>query len=340
MTINIFSLIKIFLFQILITSIVIKLSNNLKLLDIPNSRKIHKEPIPYTGGIILTFTYLFIIVVTSFDSQNLNNILSFSVLICLAGFLDDKYNLNPGTKITLQTLPVFFLVNSGFFLNDLGDYIYLNKLELGSFSQIFTILSSLFLINAFNYSDGRDGLLTLISSVILISYYFYIKSFSSYPDENIILFILFPLLIFFFFNIGIFKNYKIFLGDSGSNLIGFIFGFLAIFIFKEINLHPALIIWPLAYIVYEFLSVNIIRIFLKKNIFKPGLDHFHHEISELYKINNFKVIIIITSINIFFSTIGFIFYSYLVPDFILLLYFVIFILYLLLRIKIQKKLKK
>lgn len=340
MIINLILIVKIFLFQIFITLIIVKLSNHLKLLDIPSSRKIHKKPVPYTGGLILTFTYLFIIVLTSFESQNLNNILSFSVLICLAGFLDDKYNLNPGTKITLQILPVFFLVNNGFFLNDLGNYIFLNKLELGSFSQVFTILCCLFLINAFNYSDGRDGLLTTISSTILISYYFYTKSFSFYPAENLIFFILFPLLIFFFFNIGIFKNYKIFLGDSGSNLIGFIFGFLAIFIFKEINLHPALIIWPLAYIVYEFLSVNVIRIFFKKNIFKPGFDHFHYEIGELYKINNFKVIIIITFINILFSTIGFIFYSYLVPDIILLLYFLIFILYLLFRIKIQKKLKK
>ena len=337
---NVILIVKIFLFQIFITLIIVKLSNHLKLLDIPSSRKIHKKPVPYTGGFILTFTYLFLIVLTSFESQNLNNILSFSILVCLAGFLDDKYNLNPSTKITLQILPIFFLVNNGFFLNDLGNYIFLNKLELGSISQVFTILCCLFLINAFNYSDGRDGLLTAISSTILISYYFYIKSFSFYPAENLIFLILFPLLIFFFFNIGIFKNYKIFLGDSGSNLLGFIFGFLAIFIFKELNLHPVLVIWPLAYIVYEFLSVNVIRIYFKKNIFKPGLDHFHYEIGKLYKINNFKVVIIITFINILFSIIGFIFYSYLIPDIILLLYFLIFFLYLLFRIKIHKKLKK
>ena len=68
---------KVFIFQILISLIIIKISKKKGLLDQPNLRKIHKKPIPYTGGIILSLTFVFIIFVTKFNNQFLNLILAY-----------------------------------------------------------------------------------------------------------------------------------------------------------------------------------------------------------------------------------------------------------------------
>ena len=122
----------------------------------PSERKIHFKPTAYTGGLALCFIYIVSTYVFNFSSQKLDLILSISLLIAITGFVDDKYNLNIGSKLSLQIIPVFYLIIlENFHLNDIGDYNYF-KLELNSFSVPFTLLSIGFLINAFNYFDGFD----------------------------------------------------------------------------------------------------------------------------------------------------------------------------------------
>jgi UDP-N-acetylmuramyl pentapeptide phosphotransferase/UDP-N-acetylglucosamine-1-phosphate transferase len=135
------------------------------------------------------------------------------------------------------------------------------------------------------------------------------------------------------------KNFKIFLGDSGSNLLGFICGFNAIYLYELKNIHPSIIIWPLAYVVYEFLSVNIIRILYNREIFKAGSDHLHYEIKELLasKSNNTPLFLIIV-VNIFFSIIGINLYYNFKPDISILLFITLFFVYLAMRFYFHKKL--
>ena len=104
-------LIYIIIFQILITIPIIKISKNKGLLDIPNQRKIHIDATPYTGGIILALTYLFLIFITDFENKYLNQILSYGFIISLTGLIDDRYHVRPGTKLLLQTIPIFFLLD-------------------------------------------------------------------------------------------------------------------------------------------------------------------------------------------------------------------------------------
>ena len=123
---------KVFIFQILISLIIIKISKKKGLLDKPNLRKIHKKPIPYTGGIILSLTFVFIIFVTKFNNQFLNLILAYSLIISLTGLLDDRYSVNPGTKLLLQSIPIFFLIDQNLYLTNLGFYNSFGFIELDS----------------------------------------------------------------------------------------------------------------------------------------------------------------------------------------------------------------
>ena len=90
-----------------------------------------------------------------------------SFLIGIIGFIDDKYSLSPGSKLSLQIIPVFYLaIIENINLSHLGDYNYV-KINLYSFTIPFTLLALLFLINAANYFDGIDGILSIITINVL-----------------------------------------------------------------------------------------------------------------------------------------------------------------------------
>jgi UDP-GlcNAc:undecaprenyl-phosphate/decaprenyl-phosphate GlcNAc-1-phosphate transferase len=326
--------IKIFLLQIFISYIIISISFKLKLLDYPSERKIHKHPIPYTGGLILSFTFLFIVFLTDYENSNINLILSYSILASLTGFIDDKYHVNPGTKLILQSLPIFLLIQENIFLKDLGYYELYNfgYINLGSFDKIFTFFCCLFLINACNYTDGIDGLLPSIVIIILISFFFLLLNIYEIRLDYIII-ISFTFIIFLFFNLNNSK-FKIFLGNSGSNLCGLILSFISITVYLDYNLHPVLIIWPLAYIVYEFLAINIIRFSKKKKVFEPGQDHIHHILKNKFNGSQLKSLLVILLINLVLILFGYILFIYLEKLIVLIVYIVIFLFYLFFRFKI------
>ncbi len=250
-----------------------KISYRLNLVDLPNNRKIHSEATAYTGGIILSCILLFVIQILDIFDPNLASIISISFLISLVGFVDDKYHLNTGGKLSLQIIPIFYLiVFENLSLNHVGDYNYF-YLELGTFALPFTLLAVLFLTNSFNYFDGLDGTLSFTVISVLVILYF----LSNNQNLNIyLLVLLLPICVFLCFNFSIFKLPKIFLGDSGSLLLGFIVSFLLIYLANQNIIHPILLAWSVVIFVYEFLSVNLIRLKDNKGLFKPGKDHLHH----------------------------------------------------------------
>ena len=124
--------------------LVSKFSYNLNLVDKPNNRKLHLIPTAYTGGLALSLIYIFSIYLFDFNDKKLDLILSISILISIVGLIDDKYNLNFGGKLSLQIIPIIYLITlQNFSLNSLGDYNFI-KLDLNSLSLPFTLLSVIF----------------------------------------------------------------------------------------------------------------------------------------------------------------------------------------------------
>jgi len=303
--------------------ILTKFSYRLNLLDRPNKRKIHNQAIAYTGGIIISV--LLIISLELFDIvyKELNIILSIGFLISCVGLIDDKFELNAGGKLSLQIIPIFYLiVFEKLTLLELGNYSYFN-LELGNFTIPFTLVSVLLLINAFNYFDGIDGALGFTSVSVLLILYFLAN------NDNIkiyIITIILPICFFLLFNFAIFKLPKLFLGDSGSLLLGFLISFILIYFAKEKIAHPILLAWTISLFVYEFLAVNLHRIENKKNLFKAGQDHLHHLL--LKKTNSILFTSFILSFtNLILYLIGFIAFKYISPLVSLLIFLISFFVY-------------
>ena len=149
---------KLVIIYILISSSIIYLSTYLGYFDRPNKRGVHRIPTVNTGGLII---YLFFLSTVSQSDLNYNIelIISIGFFVCLTGFVDDRINLTPSTKIVLIIIPSIYLILNGISISDLGEYEYLENLELGKFKIPFLLLAIGLLINATNYIDGIDGLL-------------------------------------------------------------------------------------------------------------------------------------------------------------------------------------
>ena len=291
-----------------------KISYRLNLVDKPNKRKIHSESTAYTGGIAISIILLFAIILFDDFNKILSSILSIAFLISIVGFIDDKYHLNIGGKLSLQTVPIFYLVIfENLALNQIGDYSYFN-FDLGTFAIPFTFLSVLFLINAFNYFDGIDGMLGFTSITVLAILYFLASEQSTHylmSEQNTQFFlvaILIPISFFLFFNFSFFKFPKLFLGDSGSLFLGFIISFILIYFANQNFIHPILLAWSVVIFVYEFLSINIIRLKNNQKLFKAGQDHLHHILLEKTK-SVFFTNFLMSSLNVILFAIGY--FSYL-----------------------------
>ncbi|MBT6447837.1 MAG: undecaprenyl/decaprenyl-phosphate alpha-N-acetylglucosaminyl 1-phosphate transferase [Flavobacteriaceae bacterium] len=285
---------KFVILYILISSSIIYLSIYLGYFDKPNKRGIHRIPTINTGGLII---YLFFLSTISQSELNYNIelIISIGFFVCLTGFVDDRINLNPSAKIVLIIIPSIYLILNGISISDLGQYEYLGKLELGKFKIPFLLLAIGLLINATNYIDGIDGLLLIFFISCLVYYIFLIDDIETI---NLLKFFVIACFLNLILNLLPSKNkFKVFSGDSGSLFIGFFISFMTIELYNSFNIHPAILIWPLWYPVYDFLFVSINRLINKKSIFKPDNTHLHHIIYNKFNGNRISPIILFLLVN-------------------------------------------
>ena len=315
---------------ILITIILI--SNKLKLVDKPSSRKIHSESIVNTSGVAL-YIFLFFIISTNEFSYELETVVAIGLFVILIGFIDDRIDLTPGIKLFFKSIAVVYLIFNGFNLEDLGSYEFFQTINLGKFAFVFTFLAALLLMNAFNYIDGIDGLLFGTTITALLYFIFLTNDFSNYI--NLFLYLLYALLVNLFFNmLPIRSKLKCFSGNAGSLFLGFFISFSIIFLYKKHNIHPAFLIWSCWYSVYDFIYVTFIRIIKQKKFTKADKTHFHHQVLKYFNNNQIKSSIVINILNICIIGTGYCITAYIGKIFSLFFFIILFFVFILTRKKL------
>ena len=303
-----------------------KLSYKYLLVDLPNQRKLHSNPTAYTGGVILSLIYLVSIPLFDISNSTFAFIISSGFLVSLIGFIDDKYDLNVGVKLSLQIFPIFYLiVFHELALTQIGDYDYF-EIQLVSFSLPLTLICILFLVNAFNYFDGLNGTVSFATISVLS-----ILHFLAYQELHILCIIIaVPICVFLCFNFSLFKLPRLFLGDSGSLLLGFIISFILIYLASRNIVHPILLAWSIVIFVYEFISIHIIRLIKDQHLFQPGRDHLHYVLFEKSK-SVFLTNLFITLGNLILFSIGYMSFALINPLASLVLFIFLFIIFFYLR---------
>ena len=77
-----------------------------------------------------------------------------------------------------------------------------------------------------------------------------------------------------------------------------------IYLYKVSLINPSILIWPVALIIYEFLSTNVARIIKRKNLFQSGNDHLHYQIKKIYNLNILQINIVINLISFSMTFLG------------------------------------
>lgn len=313
----------------------------IKILNDKNRHKFKKSKAVVIGGLIILINLLVSIKFFEFP-KIMNDIIIFSILIFLLGFLDDLKPISATSRIFFQLIIIFAVISENKIgISNLGSYEYIGIIELGSISTIFTTMCVMLIMNSFNYNDGIDGWsnLNFINSnfiLIIIILFFDIKNFINVP----IIFIL-SCLIAFVLNFGFFNSTKIFLGNGGSLILGYLLS-MELILFSNVSsiIHPIIIASILSYNVYEFISTNIYRIIKKKNLFKGGIDHFHYAVFFFSKKNIFVTNLILLFVQTIIATINICVYLYFGQLLALFIFIILFLLYFMLRtylIEFRKK---
>jgi UDP-GlcNAc:undecaprenyl-phosphate GlcNAc-1-phosphate transferase len=252
--------------------------------DHPNNlRKIHKKKIAKVGGFLIIFNILIFYAISFNNTVILKEDIFFilgCVLFFLLGYFDDKNDINAYLKFFFQITFLLLLIifNNDLSINNINISFLNKKILLGEFSIFFTILCYLLFINAFNMLDGINISAAVYAILLLVFLYLH--------QNNIIFIVLIISLLFF-----LIKNYqnKLFLGNNGSYLLGFILSFF----FIDLNITKVISVEEifLAMIIpgLDMLRLYIQRIYNKKNPFKADLNHLHHIL--LKKFSYYKAVI-------------------------------------------------
>ena len=299
------------------------------LFDVPDfKRKIHLSSVPLLGGLFLILNLIIIIVFSNFffknnynefflSQKNLIFFFIFSFLVYLLGFFYDKYNIRASIKFLLLAFLILLLIffNSSVKIDFIKLSFYEKTIHLHSYSYFFTILSFLLFMNAFNMLDGINGQSGSYAFFILILFIF----------NNIFIFLSAGIIIgLFFFLLLNFKN-KIYLGDSGSLLIGFVLSYLFIISY---NINSPFFADEIFLIMsvpgFDLMRLFIKRLINKKNPFSSDQSHLHHIL--LKKIGYLKTFFIV-QLLLMFPYIFYLFTYNFIMSFSISLFIYVFIIY-------------
>ena len=243
------------------------------------------------------------------DNINLNN---FSVSLYLCALLimvfmifDDFLSIRPIIRLSFQFfISGLMIAMSGEYISNVGNLLGTGDISLGVLSIPFTIFCVVGIMNAFNMIDGLNGICAALA-LIPITYLTVLGNFS-YG----LLIPIGAILGFLAYNLGYFgKKRRVFLGDSGSNMLGFAVAFVCIEYSQNINhssyINPVTALWLVSIPLVDCIAVMTSRALNGIMPFRPGREHLHHRLLS-FGIKPKKILIIIIFLSLFFSFLGFI----------------------------------
>jgi UDP-N-acetylmuramyl pentapeptide phosphotransferase/UDP-N-acetylglucosamine-1-phosphate transferase len=282
----IFSLITAFLITYLVIPKIIFFTKKLRLFDSAGDRASHKGNTPIFGGIAI-FAGIISSLLFWADIENIQFILVSILIVFFVGVIDDLLMLSAFKKLFGQIIATLILIFLGDFQIDsmhgvLG--VYDLPVWIGT---LFTIFVVIVITNGFNLIDGIDGLAGGIGVISSFSFGV-IALLMNQSDMAIIAFTLMGALLGFLrYN---FFPAKIFMGDTGSLVVGVILSILSINIIRHglvtetikfPNKGPLLAIAILAIPLFDSLKVFVVRIMKGRHPFLPGKEHIHHALLSL-----------------------------------------------------------
>ena len=289
--------------------VIIQIAKDKKLFDEPDERKVHKAVIPTLGGLGIFGGFILAVSMgVPNASLNFQYFIAALMVVFFLGIKDDILLLSASKKFIGQLIAAGIVIRfGGIQITDLHGFLGLGQIPHIA-AVIFTSFTIIVITNSFNLIDGVDGLagsLALLTSSIFGIYFFVtgqlmfaVMAFSLVGS----------LVAFLIFN---FSPAKIFMGDTGSLLIGLL---NSIFVIRFISTAPtsswplfsapalgfAILIVPL----FDTLRVFSLRILKRRSPFSPDRNHIHHFLLD-FGLSHKMITLVCLTVNILFIALAY-----------------------------------
>ena len=282
-----------------------------KMYDPVTARSSHREKATRSGGLALFLTFCICYGVgkaLGLINVNLYALLAFC-FVALIGVADDLFSIKYRVKFYVQVFAGVVLLQSEVYINNFHGIfgIYEIPYLVGSLVTIFVFVV---IVNSLNLIDGIDGLAALlcIKFFIVIGA---ILSVSSREMELVVPSVVGALIGFLLYNMNPYK--KVFLGDTGSLLLGSVIAFYIFYILDDrsfiitddIISRPLLVVLMIIYPLVDTLRAFAIRAYKKQSPFVADRVHLHHRLIDKKGLNHWQATLIILLTSISILTIGF-----------------------------------
>ncbi|MCL2792935.1 MAG: undecaprenyl/decaprenyl-phosphate alpha-N-acetylglucosaminyl 1-phosphate transferase [Spirochaetaceae bacterium] len=285
--------------------------------DITNDRKIHSGNMPRIGGVGIFISFLLtvflFVVICKFTDFDLNTISRYHYLFLAAGFLiitilgvaDDFVSIRAWHKLLIQLTAALIVSFGGFNFEFFYIPFLAQDIPLGLFSHVITVFWIISLCNAINLMDGMDG---LAGGIALIASFFYGIIFlitQNYTAASLSFILFGTILGFLVFN---FPPAKIFMGDSGSLLLGFCLAVIPLInnigggSSQTIFMPLIVLIIP----VLDMIAAILRRRRRKLSIASSDREHVHHKLID-FGLSQKKILFVIYLFSIFAGLTGFLY---------------------------------
>lgn len=263
--------------SVFLIPVLMRYAGALGMLDEPGDRKVHAVAIPRCGGLGLAIGTLLASLLYVPMEHKLFSLVVGSVIIVIFGILDDRIELSYKWKFFGQLIAVIGVMYGGIYISFIPFY----GVEPGAsyFTLPLTVFFVIGVTNAVNLADGLDGLAAGIMLMTLATIAFLAIDVDGVVVAIIALAVAGGIVGFLWFNT---HPAVVFMGDTGSQFIGFVAVFLAIYLTQDVNkaLNPALPLLLLGLPILDTLTVMVSRIRNGRSPFSPDKTHIHHRIME------------------------------------------------------------
>jgi UDP-GlcNAc:undecaprenyl-phosphate/decaprenyl-phosphate GlcNAc-1-phosphate transferase len=298
-----------------------------RLVDCPDHRKTHEGEIPLIGGLAMFVGFVISLLVSAPDLNQVRGILIGSSIIVTVGVLDDHQNISVRARFILQIAAVLIMTSlSGIVLSDLGNLIGTGELPMGGWAIPFTVVAAVGAMNAMNMIDGIDGLAASTALVCFVAVLFlYLLEGESSLKPILFVGVLLP---FLWRNLSSLK--KVFMGDAGSMFLGF--GVVWVVIEASQGeaavMSPVTALWIFAVPLIDTVAIMFRRMLKGQSPFLADRGHLHH-IFLRAGFSDRSTLYIMSSLAAVFASIGILGHISQVPEWLMLVGFmIVFIIYL------------
>jgi UDP-N-acetylmuramyl pentapeptide phosphotransferase/UDP-N-acetylglucosamine-1-phosphate transferase len=302
-----------FVFTFLLTPLIIKLTKKHRLVDQPGGRKIHKYEKPSLGGVAILLGFFGSLLMT-LPSKDLNDslyVMAGILIVTIVGIRDDLLSLKPYYKIIGQLMAASIII----VFADIRITSFHGILGINQIPYVLSVLITLFTIivitNSFNLIDGLDGLASILALIALFALGVWYDQTGNTLHATLLISLFGAVSAFLIYN---WEPSRIFMGDTGSLMIGFIIAIFSINFIQKNDLleitHPFYFHNPVTIAVcitgvplFDTLRIFVVRVLKKRSPFSADKNHLHHLLLRL-GISHSKVCCIMGTASIFLISVA------------------------------------